>query len=67
MHLSIPWEQEFFYPHHKSIIFAISDINIPISNIVLRMLLKNNFPAPRSKMKTEIRRKGIGIPHDKEA
>jgi hypothetical protein len=67
MHLSTPWEQEFFYPPHKSIISAILGINIPISNIVLQMLLKNNFRAPLSKMKIEIRRKGIGIPHDKEA
>jgi hypothetical protein len=61
-HRSIHWEQEFFCRLQKSIISEISDINIPISNIVPPMLRKNNSLDRHSRTKTAIRRKETGIP-----
>ena len=62
MHRSIRWEQEFFSLLPKSIISEISDINIPISNIVPPMLRKNNSLDRHSRTKIVIKRKETGIP-----
>ena len=58
-------EQESFQPHLKSIISEIQGINIPISNIALPMLQRNNCHVRRLNMKPRTKRKGIGIPHVK--